>query len=266
MAQLLRRSLLLCVALGSAALPDPSSALAQLLRAPVPDKVVVLTFDDAVVSHATVVAPLLRKYGFGGTFFVTEFREPPFSDKSLYMSWEQIRMLNQMGFEIGNHTAKHTHVTRMSDEQLREELEFIEDKGVNLGIPKPLTFAYPAYNVRADALRTLESKGYIFARVGGNRAYDPERDHPLLIPSFSTSGDNREQILAAFEQARGGKIVVLTVHGVPDTAHPWVNTPPALFEEYLRYLHDNGFTVLALRDLAQFVDVRKALTTLKPVL
>jgi peptidoglycan/xylan/chitin deacetylase (PgdA/CDA1 family) len=31
---------------------------------------IVLTFDDSVASHATFVAPLLKKYGFGATFFV----------------------------------------------------------------------------------------------------------------------------------------------------------------------------------------------------
>ena len=35
------------------------------------DKVVVLTFDDAVKSHRTFVAPLLKELGFGATFFVT---------------------------------------------------------------------------------------------------------------------------------------------------------------------------------------------------
>jgi len=38
----------------------------------IPDKVVVLTFDDSPKSHITVVAPILKKYGFGATFFVTE--------------------------------------------------------------------------------------------------------------------------------------------------------------------------------------------------
>ena len=33
---------------------------------------IVLTFDDLVASHATFVAPLLKKYGFGATFFITE--------------------------------------------------------------------------------------------------------------------------------------------------------------------------------------------------
>jgi hypothetical protein len=39
---------------------------------PIPDKLVVLTFDDASKSHVTVAAPLLKKHGFGATFFVTE--------------------------------------------------------------------------------------------------------------------------------------------------------------------------------------------------
>ena len=44
------------------------------------------------------------------------------------------------------------------------------------------------------------------------------------------------------------------MHGVPDYAHPAVTTPPELFEEYLKYLHDNHYKVIALRDLAKYVD------------
>ena len=36
--------------------------------AAVPDKLVVLTFDDAVKSHLAFVAPLLKELGFGATF------------------------------------------------------------------------------------------------------------------------------------------------------------------------------------------------------
>lgn len=72
-------------------------ANAQVLLKPIPDKLVVLTFDDAVVSQATFVAPLLKKYGFGGTFFVCEF-PPNFEDKTKYMSWAQIRELSKKGF------------------------------------------------------------------------------------------------------------------------------------------------------------------------
>ena len=60
------------------------------------------------------------------------------------------------------------------------------------------------------------------------------------------------------QQASPGRIVVLTIHGVPDLVHPWVNTPPELFERYMRYLKGNGYTVIAMRDLARYVDAAKA--------
>ena len=39
---------------------------------PIPDKLVVLTFDDSAKSHYTVARPILLKYKFGATFFITE--------------------------------------------------------------------------------------------------------------------------------------------------------------------------------------------------
>lgn len=45
----------------------------QIIKQPIPDKLVVFTFDDASLSHATFVVPILRKYGFGATFFICEF-------------------------------------------------------------------------------------------------------------------------------------------------------------------------------------------------
>ena len=58
---------------------------------------------------------------------------------------------------------------------------------------------------------------------------------------------------------------MLTFHGVPDFVHPWVNTPPELFKSYKRFLKDNRYTVLAMRDLARYVDAKQALETLAPV-
>ena len=47
---------------------------------------------------------------------------------------------------------------------------------------------------------------------------------------------------------------MLQFHGVPEGEHPWVNTPRERFEEYMKYLHDHDFKVIALRDLARYVD------------
>lgn len=238
---------------------SPIVVHAQILRKPIPDKLVVLTFDDAIVSQATVVAPLLKKYGFGATFFVCEFKQPPFSDKTKYMSWEQIAQLNKMGFEIGNHTQNHSHVNKLDKEHLIAELQYIEDKCKEYHIPKPVTFAYPGYDTSPKAFDVLKQKGYLFARAGWSREYDPTTDHPYLVPGYTTTDTNSKAIYHAIDSAKQGKITVLILHGVPDLAHPWVNTPPEIFEDYLRYLYDNHYKVIAMRDLQTYIDADKAL-------
>ena len=70
--------------------------------------------------------------------------------------------------------------------------------------------------------------------------------------------------MTAFNEAKNGKIVVLTIHGVPDIEHPWVNTPPELFKEYLQYLSDNHFKVVSLRELNKYINVNEAMKSLAP--
>ncbi|AWW31176.1 polysaccharide deacetylase family protein [Echinicola strongylocentroti] len=235
----------------------PVLPFSQILKQPIPDKLVVLTFDDAPASHYSVVAPLLRQYGFGATFFVCEF-PPNFSDSTKYMNWRQMQALDRMGFEVANHTKTHAHVNELDKRQIIEQLGYIEDKCDSLGIPAPRSFAYPAYDISETCFEVLEEKGYDFARAGGKRGYDPVKDHPYLIPSWATKEDNKAEIMDALKAAKNGKVVVLTIHGVPDIEHPWVNTPPALFKEYLQFLKDNHYQVISLRDLAQYIDPDEA--------
>src|SRR5204862_8266893 len=70
----------------------------------IPEKLVVLTFDDAVKSHRTFVAPLLKELGLGATFFVTH---KWMDDQTNFMTWQDIADIHEMGFEIGNHSWTH---------------------------------------------------------------------------------------------------------------------------------------------------------------
>jgi len=238
---------------------------------PIPDKLVILTFDDSCKSDVTFVAPLLKSYGFGATFFATEgFRREEGWDKK-YLTWADIREIHNMGFEIGNHTRRHPSVKGLSKEELHQELEYIEKRCMEYGIPVPKSFCYPGFGFDLKAKEVLWEKGYLFARRGvspefpdsgkGARgpAYDAGEDHPLLIPCTGYSGPDWEfgDFVWAVEQARDGKIAVLTFHGVPDLDHPWVHTEPSVFKTYMDYLRDNGYTVIALRDMARYVNTRK---------
>jgi peptidoglycan/xylan/chitin deacetylase (PgdA/CDA1 family) len=238
----------------------PASALD-----PIPDKLVVLTFDDASKSHYTVARPILLKHKFGATFFVTEGWDFA-TNKKDYMSWDEIKQLHKDGFEIGNHTLDHKGVTDKTLADLPAQVRGINARCKEHGIPQPVSFAYPGNAITKDALPVLKDLGIKFARRGGapeypykegrGFAYEPGLDHPLLIPS---AGDARpswtlDDFKLAVSQARHGKIAVLQFHGVPDTAHDWVTSTKEQFEAYMKYLADNKFTVIALRDLAKYVD------------
>jgi peptidoglycan/xylan/chitin deacetylase (PgdA/CDA1 family) len=228
----------------------------------------VLTFDDSSKSHHTVARPLLLKHRFGATFFITEGFDFP-TNKKDYMTWEEIAQLHRDGFEIGNHTIGHQGVTDKTLPDLSAQVRGINLQCEKHGIPKPVSFAYPGNAIVPGALPVLNDLGIRFARRGGSPehpykegrgfAFEPGKDHPLLLPS---AGDARptwtlEDLKLAVGQARNGKIAILQFHGVPDTAHAWVNTGKEQFESFLDYLAREKFTVIALRDLAKYVDREK---------
>ncbi len=244
-------------------LASPAPAPDRLL--PIPDKLVVLTFDDSVRSLHENVRPILKEAGFHASFFITE----GFSfltNKSDYMTWRQVAELHHDGFEVGNHTRSHTGVAAESLGRLHGELAHISERCMENGIPRPISFAYPGNAIHPGALPILAAHGVRFARRGAQPefayesgrgiAYDPAHDHPLLIP---TTGDARptwtlENLKAAVSMARDGKVAVLQFHGVPDREHPWVNTPLDRFREYVAWLKAQGYRCIALRDLARYID------------
>ena len=220
----------------------------------VPDKLVVLTFDDSAVSHAKYAGPLLKKFGFGATFFITEGFNFT-TNKKDYMTWEQISGLHKSGFEIGNHTRRHSAVTRQTPGQIDSDVAYIEEQCVRYGISKPVSFCYPGYATSDFAVKVLKDRGYHFARAGGARAFDPAKDNALLMPQAfdGKPGSTFEQFVEATALARDGRIAVMTFHGIPDSPHPWVSTTPEKFKRYLQHLADEKCTVIALRDVARYI-------------
>ncbi|WP_164891001.1 sialate O-acetylesterase [Botryobacter ruber] len=217
--------------------------------------VVVLTFDDAEISHYTIVAPLLKKYNFDATFFVCEMPRKSPADSVHYMKWPQIAALHQMGFEIGNHTGHHKNMTKLSREEMQQEVNYIEYKCREYGIPKPISFAYPGN--RADSLSqvVLQEMGYRFARAGGSSYYDPVQDGRLVIPSYTMGSSEKlgARTWSALKSLQPGQILIFTIHGVPDIAHPDYTTSVAAFTEHLHYMKQHGLKVIAVRDLGKYI-------------
>lgn len=237
-----------------------ASATAEL-----PEKTVVLTFDDAVKSHVDFVAPALKERGFGATFFISQLW---MNDPANFLSWEDVATIHNLGFEIGNHTWTHLGVAGPRSAALLEgELALVENALKKVGVPKPVSFAWPGNAWSVEGVAVLEKCGYQIARRGmqpempygrieiGPR-YEPDRHHRLLIP---TTGDaypdwTLEHFKKLVHTGKPGQPVILQFHGVPDVAHPWVHTDPALFIALMDYLKAENFNVIALRDLIPVAD------------
>jgi peptidoglycan/xylan/chitin deacetylase (PgdA/CDA1 family) len=211
------------------------------------------------------VAPLLAELGFRATFFVTHRW---MDDPANFMSWQDIAELSKMGFEIGNHTWSHADCsTPYGASRLAGELALVENALTRAGVPRPVSFAWPGNGFGPESIAVLRERGYRLARRGTmpeveyGRAtvgplFDPQRRHPLLIPTTGDSYPNWtfEHFQAVVARAEADRALILQYHGVPDVAHPWVHTEPALFRQSMQFLQQNGYRVLALRDLEPYID------------
>lgn len=133
-------------------------------------KKVVLTVDDRLIYNYTNVAPILDQYGFKCTFFVTA---KPDVWKGLRgfddMNWEQCVDLHKRGFEIANHTYGHFPITH-GIQQFKNEIILLDQFFADLGIDKPVSFAYPGYlfdeDLNKEGQAILSSLGFKYARLG----------------------------------------------------------------------------------------------------
>ena len=122
------------------------------------EKIVVLTFDDAVKSHRTFVAPLLKEKGFGATFFITHCW---MEDTVNFMNWNDVADIHRMGFEIGNHSW--THIPLHTPEAIAgmdENLAKLDSALIAQGIPKPVSFGYPGNHYSPGTVLKLKKLGY----------------------------------------------------------------------------------------------------------
>ena len=226
--------------------PDPGG----ILRKPIPDKLVVLTFDDACASGYTVVAPILEPMGFNASFYVCDFDSFK-TRKDWYMTYRQMIDLDRRGFEIGNHTVGHGGGL---DNYLAMEDQLFANGG-----PRMTTVCWPLYGVVWNICPDLAKRGYTFGRGGHERPYRPTVDSPFDVPSFTiTERQPIEEFVKKAQQACQGRVVVYCFHGVPDMEHGAVGVEPATFKVMMQYLKDNNYKCIAMRDLAEYIDPAKA--------
>ncbi|WP_330926855.1 polysaccharide deacetylase family protein [Candidatus Sororendozoicomonas aggregata] len=86
---------------------------------PLPEKTVVITFDDAYKDIYTEAFPLLRKKGWPFTLFVST--APVDKRYGNFLTWEQIETMVRHKATIANHTLNHDHLVEKKANESKEQ-------------------------------------------------------------------------------------------------------------------------------------------------
>ena len=186
--------------------------LAEIMAGPagrVPDRLVVLTFDDGFEDFHRRALPVLDEYGYTATVFVTsgwvQDAGPHAAGRrpGRMLSWSQIAEIAQAGIEVGAHSWQHPQLDQLPGSVLREELyaskAHLEDR---LGGPVP-GLAYPFGYSSARVRRVVREAGYGYACAVSNAM--PGRHADLLaLPRLTV---RRSTSLRTFQDVVHGRNV-----------------------------------------------------------
>ena len=231
-------------------------------------KVVILTFDDGYKSQYSNAKPILDKYGFKATFSIVCNYVGNGDNR---MTWEEIKSLRQEGHDIASHTMNHDDLSKLPPQTVEYEVaqskQCLLDQGIN-----PKSFAYP-FNGGSDdpTVLNIVASHYDLARTAtGPLAFlscgdDSEcTTNKYSIMGWSHDSEkknnayNDQQMLDRFVQVVNSQneyntngvnaVPILIWHKIDNTNEEY-STSMDLFEAEMKYLYDNGFTVLTMADL-----------------
>ena len=133
--------------------------------AQLPNRPILLTFDDGSETVYTDALPIMQKYGFTGTAYIVY----NYIGAGLFMDREEVRELYAAGWEIGSHSVSHLELPSRPGKQEDEIVSSRRRLESYLDLPV-LSFAYPFGAYDSDSLGFVKFAGYIAAMGLGDES------------------------------------------------------------------------------------------------
>lgn len=181
---------------------------AEFAAGAVPVKTVVLTFDDGFADFHSRALPLLLRFGFTATLFVTTGWITGPGGRAAgapgrMLTREQLAEAADAGIEVGAHTHGHPALDSLTAAGVRRELAESRSRLEDwLGRPVPGA-AYPFGYWNGQVRRAAAAAGHRYACAVGNQLADLGA-HPHSLPRLTMS---RSTSMASFEDIIRGQRV-----------------------------------------------------------
>lgn len=144
----------------------------------IPEKSVVITFDDGYRDNYTTAFPILKEFGFKATVYVIS----NFVENDLYMTKAQIKEMSDWGIDIESHTDNHEDLSKLTLDQQYETMKKSKEQLETILSKKVDYIAYPFGKFNANTRKAAEKAGYKlgFSLAGGladkgDNAYNIDR-------------------------------------------------------------------------------------------
>ena len=166
-----------------------------------PQKPIVITFDDGYKDNYQYAYPILKKYDYTATVFVVtsiigktnEFDvKKHLQPENKMMDWSEIKSLATGGITIGSHTLTHPHLTQISQTEARQEI--MESKNVlEKGLGKEVQFfCYPYGDNNDTVAKMVKEIGYR-AAVTTQLGINNQDNDPYLMNRIRIMGNYNHQ-------------------------------------------------------------------------
>jgi peptidoglycan/xylan/chitin deacetylase (PgdA/CDA1 family) len=138
-----------------------------------PDKPVVITFDDGFTTDYTLVAPLLKTVDWPATLFLIVGRHKP------RMPHRQVQAMIDSGWELGSHTITHEELPSLSAKGMRKDIAGSR-KLLRKEYHVPVNFfCYPSGKFNAQAEAEVQRAGYLLATTTVSGLARPSEPYTL---------------------------------------------------------------------------------------
>jgi len=131
-----------------------------------PEKPVIISFDDSLLDQYKNAYPVLQKYNYSATFFV---KLNNISNAAL--SWDKIKEMSDDGMIIGSHSVNHDNMTSMDEVTMNYEL-LQSKKEIEKHTGKQVKyFSYSGGAYSAETIAAVKKAGYLAAVCTKHKVY-----------------------------------------------------------------------------------------------